>query len=64
MADTHPKLHPGLVQLWNEYMRREHLWAEDPSNQAAYRAAQRAFEKYDEERRALFKLLHPNEESK
>lgn len=61
MAENHPKLHPDLVQLWNEYMRRERRWAEDPSNQAAYQAAQRAFERYDQERRALFRLLHPNE---
>ncbi|MGD8429362.1 MAG: hypothetical protein PVH31_03055 [Ectothiorhodospiraceae bacterium] len=62
MAEQHPELHPHLVDAWQEYLRRERRWAEDPTNPAAYRAVREAFEHYDSERRALFKLLHPDEE--
>ena len=61
MAEHQPDLHPDLVELWQEYIRRERKWAEDPTNGFAYRSARAAFESYDRRRRELFALLHPDE---
>jgi len=62
MSEQHPRLHPDLVDLWNEYVRRERMWAQDPTDIIAYRDARRAFEQYDKRRRELFELLHPDED--
>ncbi|HKJ94098.1 MAG TPA: hypothetical protein VKA32_00545 [Gammaproteobacteria bacterium] len=62
MKESHPDLHPHLADAWNEYIRREHLWATDPTNSRAARDARKAFEEYDRQRRELFNLLHPEDE--
>lgn len=42
MAKHHPDLHPHLVDLWQEYVRRERNRAEDPMNRFAYREVTQA----------------------